>query len=73
MGLFLCMSTISGAVHDLRWLAPLLYYYGEPSRILPIWAVSSEAFLVYIAAILFYKPIFTQPLGFIFCAASAVE
>ena len=46
---------------------------GEPSRILPIWAVSSEAFLVYIAAILFYKPIFTQPLGFIFCAASTVE
>ena len=30
-------------------------------------------FLVYIAAILFYKPIFTQPLGFILCAAGAVE
>ena len=29
--------------------------------------------LVYIAAILLYKPIFTQPLGFVFCAAGAVE
>ena len=29
--------------------------------------------LVYIAAILLYEPIFTQPLGFVFCAASAVE
>ena len=35
--------------------------------------MSSAAFLVYIAAVLFYKPIFTQPLGFIFCAAGAVE
>ena len=26
-----------------------------------------------IAAILFYKPIFTQPLGFVVCAAGAVE
>ena len=34
---------------------------------------SSTAFLVYIAAVLFYKPIFTQPLGFVFCAAGAVE
>jgi hypothetical protein len=31
------------------------------------------AFSVYIAAVLFYKPIFTQPLRFIFCAAGAVE
>ena len=44
-----------------------------PSRNLPIWEVSSAAFLVYIAAVLFYKPIFTQPLGFILCAAGAVE
>ena len=31
------------------------------------------AFLVYVAAILLYKPIFTQPLGFFLCAAGAVE
>ena len=42
-------------------------------RNLPIWELSSEAFLVYVAAILLYKPIFTQPLGFILCAAGAVE
>ena len=35
--------------------------------------VSSTAFLVYVAAILLYKPIFTQPLGFVLCAAGAVE
>ena len=35
--------------------------------------VSSMAFLVYVAAILLYKPIFTQPLGFFLCAAGAVE
>ena len=35
--------------------------------------VSSTAFLVYVAAVLFYKPIFTQPLGFVLCAAGAVE
>ena len=29
--------------------------------------------LVYIAAVLFYKPIFTQPLRFVLCAAGAVE
>lgn len=44
-----------------------------PPRTLPIWELSSEAFLVYIAAVLFYKPIFTQPLGFVLCAAGAVE
>ena len=44
-----------------------------PPRTLPIWELSSEAFLVYIAAILFYEPIFTQPLGFGLCAAGAVE
>ena len=44
-----------------------------PSRNLPIWEVSSAAFLVYVAAVLFYKPIFTQPLSFGFCAAGAVE
>ena len=44
-----------------------------PPRTLPIWELSSEAFLVYIAAVLFYKPIFTQPLRFILCAAGAVE
>ena len=35
--------------------------------------MSSAAFLVYVAAVLFYKPIFTQPLGFFLCAAGAVE
>ena len=35
--------------------------------------VSSTAFLVYVAAILLYKPIFTQPLGFFLCAAGTVE
>ena len=35
--------------------------------------LSSAAFLVYIAAVLFYKPLFTQPLGFVLCAAGAVE
>ena len=44
-----------------------------PPRNLPIWEFSSEAFLVYIAAILFYEPIFTQPLSFGLCAAGAVE
>ena len=29
--------------------------------------------LVYVAAVLFYKPIFTQPLGFVLCAAGTVE
>ena len=51
----------------------LLNDYSEPSRNLPIWEVSSAAFLVYVAAVLFYKPIFTQPLGFFLCAAGAVE
>ena len=44
-----------------------------PPRSFPTWEASSTAFLVYIAAVLFYKPIFTQPLGFILCAAGAVE
>ena len=35
--------------------------------------LSSAAFLVYIAAVLFYKPLFTQPLGFVLCAAGAVK
>lgn len=35
--------------------------------------LSSATFLVYVAAVLFYKPIFTQPLGFFLCAAGAVE
>ena len=39
----------------------------------PFWEASSAVFLVYIAAILFYKPIFTQPLSFGFCAAGAVK
>ena len=30
-------------------------------------------FLVYVAAVLFYEPIFTQPLSFGLCAAGAVE
>ena len=29
--------------------------------------------LVYVAAVLFYKPIFTQPLGFVLCAAGTEE
>ena len=29
--------------------------------------------LVYIVAVLFFEPIFTQPLGFVLCAAGAVE
>ena len=44
-----------------------------PPRSFPTWEASSAAFLVYIAAVLFYKPIFTQPLCFILCAAGAVE
>ena len=44
-----------------------------PPRTLPIVEVSSAFFLVYVAAVLFYKPIFTQPLGFVLCAAGAVE
>ena len=40
---------------------------------LPFMEASSAVFLVYIAAILFYEPIFTQPLSFVFCAAGAVE
>jgi hypothetical protein len=44
-----------------------------PPRTLPIVEVSSAAFLVYVAAVLFYKPTFTQPLGFVLCAAGAVE
>ena len=35
--------------------------------------LSSAAFLVYIAAFLFSKLLFTQPLGFVLCAAGAVE
>ena len=30
-------------------------------------------FLVYVAAVLFYEPIFTQPLSFGLCTAGAVE
>ena len=44
-----------------------------PPRSFPSWEASSAVFLVYIAAILFYEPIFTQPLSFGFCAAGAVE
>ena len=44
-----------------------------PPRIPPNWESSSAAFLVYVAAVLFYKPIFTQPLSFGLCAAGAVE
>ena len=29
--------------------------------------------IVYIVAVLFFEPIFTQPLGFVLCAAGAVE
>ena len=58
---------------ELRWLAPLLYCYSEPSRNLPVGRVVLGGFLVYVAAVLLYKPIFTQPLGFVFCAAGAVE
>ena len=45
-----------------------------PPRTLPILGrCPRRLFLVYIAAVLFYKPIFTQPLGFVLCAAGAVE
>ena len=44
-----------------------------PPRSFPSWEAFSAVFLVYIAAILFYEPIFTQPLSFGFCAAGAVE
>ena len=51
-----------------------LLCYSEPPRNIPVVReLSSAAFLVYIAAVLFYKPIFTQPLGFVLCAAGAVE
>ena len=36
-------------------------------------AESSADFLVYVAAVLRYEPIFAQPLGFIFRSAGAVE
>ena len=53
----------------------LLYYIVIANRrgIFPLGELSSAAFLVYVAAVLFYKPIFTQPLGFVLCAAGAVE
>ena len=45
-----------------------------PPRTLPILGrCPRRLFLVYIAAVLFYKPIFTQPLRFILCATGAVE
>jgi len=44
-----------------------------PAGIFPTGEASRAAFLVYVAAVLFYKPIFTQPLGFVLCAAGAVE
>ena len=51
-----------------------LLCYSEPPRNIPVVReLSSAAFLVYIAAVLFYKPLFTQPLGFVLCAAGAVE
>ena len=39
----------------------------------PVGRDSRRYFLVYIAAVLFYEPIFTQPLGFVPCTAGAVE
>lgn len=53
----------------------LLYYIVIANRrgIFPLGELSSAAFLVYVAAVLFYKPIFTQPLGLVLCAAGAVE
>ena len=51
-----------------------LLCYSEPPRNIPVVReLSLAAFLVYIAAVLFYKPIFTQPLRFILCATGAVE
>ena len=51
-----------------------LLCYSEPPRNIPVVReLSSAAFLVYIAAVLFYKPLFTQPLGFVLCAAGTVE
>ena len=60
----LCGRTLADSRTPAKQISP---------RTLPIWELSSEAFLVYIAAVLFYKPIFTQPLRFILCAAGAVE
>ena len=45
-----------------------------PPRILPVFGEESSAdFLVYVAAILRYEPIFIQSLGFIFRTTGAVE
>ena len=41
--------------------------------IFPFGRLPRRCFLVYIAAVLFYEPIFTQPLGFVPCTAGAVE
>ena len=46
----------------------------NPPRILPTFGKESSAdFLVYVAAILRYEPIFTQSMGFIFRTTGAVE
>lgn len=46
----------------------------KPPRILPVFREESSAdFLVYVAAILRYEPIFTQSMGFIFRTTGAVE
>ena len=56
----------TGVVIYAGWLL----CYSEPPRNIPVVReLSLAAFLVYIAAVLFYKPIFTQPLRFILCAA----
>ena len=39
----------------------------------PVGRLPQRYFLVYVAAVLFYEPIFTQPLSFGLCAAGAVE
>lgn len=39
----------------------------------PFGSCPRRLFLVYIAAVLFYKPIFTQPLSFVLCTSGAVE
>lgn len=53
----------------------LLYYIVIANRrgIFLFGRCPRRLFLVYIAAVLFYKPIFTQPLRFILCATGAVE
>ena len=44
-----------------------------PPRSFPISGASSAVFFVHVVAVLFYEPIFTQPLSFGLCAAGTVK